>query len=66
VRELASEVAELLRNTIRLNVRMNNVAAGEEEIEPKELATLGPRWAGTSGEGSGVLPVLLRRQRRAP
>jgi ATP-dependent Lon protease len=43
VRELAREVADLLRSTIRLNVRMNNISASEDQMEPEELAELGPR-----------------------
>eukprot|EP00798_Chlamydomonas_sp_ICE-L_P024705 gene24705-10341_t len=41
--ELAMEVSDLLRNTIRLNQKMNNIQATEDQLEPEELAGLGPR-----------------------
>ncbi|GLC41480.1 hypothetical protein PLESTB_001007100 [Pleodorina starrii] len=40
---LAKEVADLLRSTIRLNVKLNNLEASEDQLEPEELAGLGPR-----------------------
>ncbi|GAX85660.1 hypothetical protein CEUSTIGMA_g13075.t1 [Chlamydomonas eustigma] len=42
-KQLATEVADLLRNTIRLNVKMQNIEAKDDQIEPEELSTLGPR-----------------------
>jgi len=42
-RELAKEVSDLLRATIKLNVKMNNISASEDALEPEELAELGPR-----------------------
>ncbi|GLI60943.1 hypothetical protein VaNZ11_003181 [Volvox africanus] len=43
VASLAEEVADLLRSTIRLNVKLNNLEASEDQLEPEELAGLGPR-----------------------
>ncbi len=43
MRELAREVSDLLRATIRLNVKMNNISAAEDQLEPEELADLSPR-----------------------
>ncbi|MEW5310419.1 MAG: hypothetical protein WDW38_002218 [Sanguina aurantia] len=40
---LGEEVAGLLRTVIRLNVKMSAIAAGEDQLEPEELAGLGPR-----------------------
>ncbi|KAG2483031.1 hypothetical protein HYH03_018061 [Edaphochlamys debaryana] len=40
---LAREVADLLRSTIRLNVKLNNIDASEDQLEPEELAGLGAR-----------------------
>jgi Lon protease-like protein len=42
-KQLSLEVADLLRNTIRLNVKMQNIETKEDQIEPEELSTLGPR-----------------------
>ena len=42
-KELAHQVAELLRNVIRLNVKMQQTIATDEMIEPEELSKLGPR-----------------------
>ena len=43
IKALSDEVAELLRNVIRLNVKMQNTIATDEVIEPAELSSLGPR-----------------------
>ncbi|KAG2427714.1 hypothetical protein HYH02_014545 [Chlamydomonas schloesseri] len=40
---LAKEVADLLRATIKLNVKLNNVEASDDQLEPEELAGLRPR-----------------------
>jgi hypothetical protein len=40
---LADQVSELLRNVIRLNVKMQNTIATDETLEPEELSKLGPR-----------------------
>ncbi|KAG2423218.1 hypothetical protein HXX76_015475 [Chlamydomonas incerta] len=43
VTSLAKEVADLLRATIKLNVKLNNVEASDDQLEPEELAGLRPR-----------------------
>jgi len=43
VSSLAREVADMLRNTIKLNVKMNNIKATDDQLEPEELGELGPR-----------------------
>lgn len=43
IKALSDEVAALLRNVIRLNVKMQNTIATDEVIEPAELSSLGPR-----------------------
>ncbi|GFR48354.1 hypothetical protein Agub_g10243 [Astrephomene gubernaculifera] len=43
VSALAREVSDLLRSTVRLNVKLNNIEASEDQLEPEELAGLGPR-----------------------
>ncbi|KAG1656248.1 hypothetical protein FOA52_006375 [Chlamydomonas sp. UWO 241] len=43
VAKLAGEVTDLLRSTIRLNVKMQNINATDDQLEPEELAELGPR-----------------------
>ncbi|PNW87554.1 hypothetical protein CHLRE_02g141550v5 [Chlamydomonas reinhardtii] len=40
---LAKEVSDLLRATIKLNVKLNNVEASDDQLEPEELAGLRPR-----------------------
>lgn len=40
---LAKEVADLLRSTIRLNVKMNGISASDDQLEPEELEALAPR-----------------------
>ena len=42
-RELASEVADLLRSTLRLNVKLQGIVASEDALEPEELVQLGPQ-----------------------
>lgn len=42
-KELAREVAELLRNTIKLNLKMQNISVSDDQLEPQELNELGPR-----------------------
>ncbi|GFH10693.1 Lon N-terminal domain-containing protein [Haematococcus lacustris] len=42
VASLAKEVAELLRATIRLNVKMHDISASKEQLEPEELSQLKP------------------------
>uniref|UniRef100_A0A7R9VVR1 Lon N-terminal domain-containing protein n=1 Tax=Chlamydomonas euryale TaxID=1486919 RepID=A0A7R9VVR1_9CHLO len=48
---LATEVADLLRSVIRLNIKMQNITATEDQLEPEELAELGARdlsyWVGS-------------------
>lgn len=61
---LAKEVADLLRSTIRLNVKLNNIQASEDQLEPEELAGLGPRdlsyWiASFFGDVKGLQQKLL-------
>lgn len=41
-KELAKEVADLLRSTIKLNVKMQSLSVPEDQLEPKELDELGP------------------------
>eukprot|EP00200_Dunaliella_tertiolecta_P002979 CAMPEP_0202352410 /NCGR_PEP_ID=MMETSP1126-20121109/8620_1 /ASSEMBLY_ACC=CAM_ASM_000457 /TAXON_ID=3047 /ORGANISM="Dunaliella tertiolecta, Strain CCMP1320" /LENGTH=147 /DNA_ID=CAMNT_0048944629 /DNA_START=531 /DNA_END=974 /DNA_ORIENTATION=+ len=42
-KELAKEVADLMRATIRLNVKMKNISASEDQLEPEGLADLPPK-----------------------
>lgn len=61
---LAKEVADLLRSTIRLNVKMNKITASEDQLEPEELAGLGARdlsyWiASFFGDVKGLQQKLL-------
>lgn len=43
IRALATEVADLLRSTIKLNVKMQNITVTDDQLEPEELAELAPR-----------------------
>lgn len=36
-------MADLLRSTIRLNVKMNTISASDDQLEPEELEALKPR-----------------------
>ncbi|KXZ50336.1 hypothetical protein GPECTOR_17g977 [Gonium pectorale] len=63
VTALAREVADLLRSTIRLNVKLNNLEATEDTLEPQELSDLGPRdlsyWIATFFQDIKVLQQSL-------
>jgi len=43
IASLAKEVAQLLRDTIKLNVKMQSLDVEEERLSPKELDSLGPK-----------------------